>query len=67
MADELLGMPGRNMQMISRHFRPKMKYIFLDLMFSRLKKFSLTNLVELRSWGFFGGSLDFIKYSCNFQ
>jgi hypothetical protein len=44
-----------------------MKYIFLDLMFSRLKKFSLTNLVELRSWGFFGGSLDFIKLFLQFS
>jgi hypothetical protein len=55
MADELLGMPGRDMQMDSQRFSPRIKRVYL------------TSLVELRSWGFFGGSIDSFKYSCNFQ
>jgi hypothetical protein len=36
-------------------------------MFPRPRRLYLTNLVELKSWAFFGGSIDSIKYSCNFQ
>jgi hypothetical protein len=40
---------------------------FLFLMFPKLRRLYLTSLVELRSWGFFGGSIDPIKYSVDFQ
>jgi hypothetical protein len=52
---------------IPRYFPPKMIQIFLFLMFPRFSRFYLTNLVELRNWRFFDGSIDSIKYSCNFQ
>jgi hypothetical protein len=52
---------------IPRHFPPKMIHNFWFLMFPRFRRLYLTNLVELRSWRFFGGSIDSFKYSCNFQ
>jgi hypothetical protein len=52
---------------ISRHFPPKMIHSFRFLMFLRLWRLYLTNLVEFRSWRFFGGSIDSFKYFCNFQ
>ncbi len=52
---------------IPRHFPPKMIQIFFFLMFPRIRRLYLTSLVELRSWRFFDGSIDSIKYSYNFQ
>jgi hypothetical protein len=63
----LLGMPGRSIQMDPQIFPPKMIHNFRFLMFPRFRRLYLTNLVELSSWRFFGGSIDSFKYSCNFQ
>jgi hypothetical protein len=67
MADELLGMPGSECNWIPRYFPLKIIQNYLFLMFPRFRRLYLTSPVELRSWGFFGGSLDSFKYSCNFQ
>jgi hypothetical protein len=60
-ADELLAMPGRNLHMNSSIFQPKKIQNFLFLMFLKFKMLYLTSLVELRSLGFFGGSIDSLE------
>jgi hypothetical protein len=66
-ADELLGMPGRNLQINSQIFPLKMIRYLLFLVFLRFRRLYLTSVDDLRSWGFFGGSIDPFKYSGNFQ
>jgi hypothetical protein len=51
-ADELLGMPERDQHMDSQIFPPKND---TNIGFGRLY---LKSFVELRSWGFFGVSID---------
>jgi hypothetical protein len=60
-------MPGKDIQMDSQTFPPENDTIFFVSDVPRFKRPYLTSLVELRSWGFFGGSIDSFKYSCNFQ
>jgi hypothetical protein len=66
-ADELLGMPERSMQMDSQIFPPKNDTQISVSDVPQVQELYLTNLVELRSWRFFGDSIDSFKYSCNFQ
>jgi hypothetical protein len=51
---------------IPRHFSPKIiKKKNSDV--PQVQETLLTSFVELRSWGFFDGSIDSVKYSCNFH
>jgi hypothetical protein len=53
-ADELLGMPERDMQVT---FLPKI-YTKFSVFGVRFGKLYLTYSTKLRSWEFFGGSID---------
>ncbi len=58
------GCPEGTCTWISRYFPPKMIQNFSFLMFLRLWRLYLTCLKELRNWGFVGGSIDSLNYSC---
>jgi hypothetical protein len=64
MANVLLGMPGRNLHMDHQIFPPENDTKFSVLMFLGLRRLHLTFPEELRDWGFIGGSIDSLKYSC---